>query len=117
MASVIYSVETGAIRLCTDGLAIPNDGEAVLEVPAVVKPSAWRVDLATMQLVAVPPPQPDPLIALRRERDRLLFASDWTRLDDTRLTAAQREEARIYREALRDAPAAGVLPVPPPWLF
>ena len=117
MAWVIYSVETGAIRLCTDGVAIPDAGEAALEVPAVVKPSAWRVDLATLSLVEVPAPQPDPLIALRRERDRLLFASDWTRLDDTRLTEAQREEARVYRDALRDAPAAGVLPTPPSWLF
>lgn len=117
MAWAIYCAETGAIRVSTDGAAEPKPGEAALEIPAVVKPSRWRVDLATLELVEIIPPAPDPLVVLRRERDRLLAASDWTRLDDTDLTDTQREEARAYRAALRTAPEIGALPNPPPWLF
>lgn len=116
-AWVIYSTTTGEIMISTDGIAVPGEGQSALEVAAVVKPSRWRVDLATMALVEVEPPAPDPLVILRRERNRLLIATDWTRLDDTDLTTEQRDEARAYRAALRTAPETGALPNPPPWLF
>lgn len=110
---------TGDIRYTTDsaGVVAPTSAEDVLEVANLIMPSEWRVDVATKQLVAVSSPTPNPILALRRERNRLLAASDWTRLDDVDLTPQEREEARIYRAALRDAPTVGVLPTPPPWLF
>ena len=116
-AWVIYSTTTGEIVISTDGIAAPGAGQAAMEVPVVIKPSRWRVDPTTMALVEVEPPAPDPLVILRRERNRLLIATDWTRLDDTDLTTEQREEARAYRAALRTAPETGALPNPPPWLF
>jgi len=39
---------------------------------------------------------------LRFERDRRLFASDWTQLPDAPLTSEQITESAIYRQALRD---------------
>jgi hypothetical protein len=52
--------------------------------------SAWIVDEALY------------LQELRFERDRLLFASDWTQLPDAPLTTEQVAEATTYRQALRD---------------
>lgn len=39
---------------------------------------------------------------VRVQRNSLLDASDWTRLDDNGLTEAQRAEWATYRQALRD---------------
>lgn len=41
---------------------------------------------------------------IREKRTRLLQESDWTRLDDTSLTPAQKEAWAAYRQALRDLP-------------
>lgn len=53
----------------------------------------------------VPPPVP-PLTwdDIRIERDNLLAASDWTRMDDAPLTTEQRDAWAAYRQALRDIP-------------
>jgi hypothetical protein len=114
---VLYTTTTGAIKLCTTVDVDLQPDEAALGISEMISPAKWRVDLNTLELVAVPEPVPDPAIALRRERDRLLLASDWTRLDDTDLTNEQREEAKVYRAALRIAPETGSLPTPPAWLF
>lgn len=116
-AWVVYATDTGTIKYCTTADVDLEPGEAALGVPELISPSKWRVDLTTLELVAVLEPVPDPLIILRRERNRLLIASDWTRLDDTDLTNEQREEAKVYRAALRVAPETGHLPTPPAWLF
>lgn len=50
-------------------------------------------------------PAPPTLTDLRRERDRLLAASDYTQMPDAPLTAAQRNAWRSYRQSLRDLPA------------
>ena len=42
--------------------------------------------------------------AVRAERDRLLTASDWTRMDDTPLSDADRQAWADYRQTLRDIP-------------
>lgn len=39
---------------------------------------------------------------VREERAVKLFASDWTQVPDAPLTPEQVEEARVYRQALRD---------------
>lgn len=39
---------------------------------------------------------------IRADRLTLLNKSDWTQLPDTPLTLEQKEEARVYRQALRD---------------
>lgn len=41
---------------------------------------------------------------IREKRTRLLQESDWTRLDDTNLTPAQKDAWAAYRQALRDLP-------------
>jgi len=45
------------------------------------------------------------LLTMRRQRDRLLAASDWTQMPDSPLTDEQRAAWATYRQALRDAPA------------
>lgn len=51
--------------------------------------------------------QPNPNISalssfVRQERNRLLSECDWTQLPDSPLTETQREQYRVYRQALRD---------------
>ena len=41
---------------------------------------------------------------VRRERDRLLTASDWTQVADAPLTASVKQSWADYRQALRDIP-------------
>ena len=55
---------------------------------------------------------------IKRQRNELLAASDWTQLPDAPLTESQKEAWRIYRQALRDLPEVcdpnnPVFPVPP----
>lgn len=50
-------------------------------------------------------PAPPTMDAVRRERDRLLAASDYTQMPDAPLNADQRDAWRAYRQALRDLPA------------
>lgn len=42
---------------------------------------------------------------VRRERDLILLSTDWTQVTDSPLTAEQRSEWQMYRQALRDLPA------------
>ncbi len=43
---------------------------------------------------------------IRKERNKLIFQSDWTIFSDSPLTEAQQTEAQTYRTALRDLPAS-----------
>ena len=43
---------------------------------------------------------------LRDERDCRLFKCDWTQAADSPLNDLQKEEWKIYRQALRDIPSA-----------
>lgn len=38
----------------------------------------------------------------KRERDGLLFQSDWTQLPDVSITTEKAQEWKVYRQALRD---------------
>jgi hypothetical protein len=51
--------------------------------------------------------------ALRRERDALLAACDWTQLPD--VSEAVALAWRPYRQALRDLPEATIDPLAPSW--
>ena len=55
------------------------------------------------------------LAELRRKRDSLLRASDWTQAADVPLTAEQVLAWRSYRRALRDLPATTADPRNPQW--
>lgn len=52
-------------------------------------------------------------VELRRQRDSLLFESDWTQLADAPLDAPKKAEWVTYRQALRDLPANTVDPETP----
>lgn len=41
---------------------------------------------------------------IRKRRDELLNATDWTQMADTALSEQKQEAYRIYRQALRDVP-------------
>jgi hypothetical protein len=43
-------------------------------------------------------------VELRRNRDELLLASDFTQIPDSPLTAAKKLEWQVYRQAVRDLP-------------
>lgn len=55
------------------------------------------------------------LAELRRKRDSLLRACDWTQASDAPLTAEQVLAWRSYRRALRDLPATTADPRNPQW--
>jgi hypothetical protein len=52
---------------------------------------------------------------LRKKRNELLLASDYTRLDDCGLLSQQQEAWRVYRQALRDLPNNTEDPRSPTW--
>ena len=49
------------------------------------------------------------LYRIRRERDSLLFKSDWTQMPDNPLSDSKKAEWSAYRQALRDVPATIVI--------
>ena len=55
------------------------------------------------------------LAELRRKRDSLLRASDWTQAADAPLTSTALDAWRAYRRALRDLPATTADPRNPQW--
>lgn len=66
--------------------------------------------------VPLPPPATAELLRqIRTQRDRLLAASDFTQVPDSPLTAAKREEWRLYRQVLRDLPETTVDPTAVAW--
>jgi hypothetical protein len=54
-AKVVYEAATGRIAYCTDAQVVLEAGQAVLAVPEMVQPDAWRVDVAAKRLVPAPP--------------------------------------------------------------
>jgi|11BtaG_2_1085332.scaffolds.fasta_scaffold06875_2 uncharacterized protein (UPF0297 family) len=52
---------------------------------------------------------------IRRQRNKLLAASDWTQANDSPLSASKRTEWATYRQALRDLPANTTDPANPTW--
>lgn len=61
------------------------------------------------------PTLPDPMIALREQRDTLLAGCDWTQLPDSPLADATRAAWATYRQQLRNYPdQPGFDPLNPP---
>ena len=52
---------------------------------------------------------------LRAQRDFLLSQSDWTQGNDSPLNLQQKQEWKIYRQALRDVPSNTIDPKSPVW--
>lgn len=44
----------------------------------------------------------NPWLAVKAERNRLLFVTDWTQGADSPLSIEKKEEWRLYRQSLRD---------------
>ena len=53
--------------------------------------------------------------ALRHMRNILLRESDWTQFTDSPLSESKKNEWKIYRQQLRDLPAASSNPENPGW--
>lgn len=111
----------------------PQEGIAFVEVEAGTDPGEVYVG-ANGALQSVPPrPVPGMLFSpvagawldprsdaecvaeLRRKRDSLLRASDWTQAADAPLTSAVLDAWRAYRRALRDLPEQAPDPRNPKW--
>jgi hypothetical protein len=54
------------------------------------------------KLVVNQAPSPKSMGAIRRQRNKLLDASDWTQVSDNGLSAEKRAEWATYRQSLRD---------------
>lgn len=54
------------------------------------------------KLVVNQAPSPTSIGAIRRQRNKLLDASDWTQVSDNGLSAEKRAEWATYRQSLRD---------------
>lgn len=76
-------------------LAAQGEGKEIVEVRG--KPVARDFEPNADEL----------LITRRRQRDRLLAASDWTQLPDSPLTSEVRSAWASYRQALRDLDMSG----------
>ncbi len=55
------------------------------------------------------------LFKLRAERQQLLAASDWTQMPDADLSATERADWAVYRQALRDLTKTTIDPTSPVW--
>ena len=67
---------------------------------------AEKAELRAMQSEAVEVSEFDTkLRALRAKRDAMLSACDWTQMSDVKLSKAEADKYKIYRQALRDMTA------------
>lgn len=90
---VDYALQCGANELIIEGVA-DDRAQCVVDGVVVDKPAPdASVVLAQMW------------IEVRAVRDGRLTMSDWTQTADSPLTAEQRSEWQMYRQALRDLPA------------
>lgn len=77
-------------------------GEVLVEAEAVVPGRA--IAAAGTSLVVTSIGTEDPLHMVRIVRNRILAETDRTQLLDSGLTAEQRQQVAVYRQALRDLP-------------
>ena len=107
---ICYSVSTRSFYSREiHGIAIPLDA---VEISDARHAELLQAQAAGQEIVPGPagpmaqPPTPQPVTSdgVRRRRDALLAASDWTQLPDAALSDAQRAAWRAYRQALRDLP-------------
>ena len=107
-----YSATTGGFYLEGIDKTIPTDAVAVTEaefadlMAAQAEGLEIRPDANGKPVAAAHVATTDELLAaLRKKRDRLLAASDFTQLSDSPLTDAERTAWAAYRETLRNLPA------------
>lgn len=105
-----------------NGAAVPNDAVEISEDEhAELLAAHYRDDQVIgaghdgrPALAARPPLSAEEAArVLRTRRDRLLRESDWTQFPDSPLDEAQRAAWKVYRQALRDLPAAAQDPASP----
>lgn len=84
-----------------------------LAAPIPPAPSRFAVFSPARGWVDLPPAEY--WVMLRRDRDRLLRACDWTQMPDAPLSEAARAAWQSYRQALRDLPANTSDPAKPDW--
>lgn len=119
MDFTVYRYRTGEI--VRSGTCSPADlklqtcGDRSLAVLPVASDDRLHM-IVKRQVVEKPPvTPPDPMIAIRVERDRLLGETDWTQLPDA---PVDRAAWAAYRQALRDItetvdPSNPIWPAPP----
>jgi hypothetical protein len=80
---------------------IPKNHYAVMTGPA-----GWQYIKGTKPPAPIPDNQNPDIVGakVRDQRNKLLSESDWTQLDDSPITNAQKLEWASYRQALRDVP-------------
>jgi hypothetical protein len=109
---ILHSGSTRSFyRRDVHGTAIPADA---VEVSAERYAELMQAQAAGQEIVPGPDgpvaqaPAAAPVLveSVRRKRDALLAASDWTQLPDAPLTDGQRSAWRAYRQALRALPAS-----------
>ena len=54
-------------------------------------------------------------LAVKVERNRLLFVTDWTQGNDSPLTQEKQDEWKVYRQSLRDMFIGCVVPADVTW--
>jgi len=57
----------------------------------------------------------NPWLAVKVERNRLLFVTDWTQGNDSPLTQEKQDEWKVYRQSLRDMFIGCVVPADVTW--
>lgn len=93
-------------RIPTD--ALPIDASRYQQLMEAQQRGKQIVVRGGKPMAIEPQPSPDQrLAARRRERDRLLAASDWTQLQDSPLGATEQRSWSEYRQALRDLDMTG----------
>jgi len=78
-----------------------KDGAWVHRGPPPTRSYIW--DTETEEWVFNPT---DFWAGVRAERNQRIFLTDWTQMPDAALTASQKTAWAVYRQALRDVPAA-----------
>ena len=102
------------------GARLPYEGETVEDVITMCAPVRYWEELKTPTVAVsvgqsgtISPNSVDPRAAAFNAvhtRNHLLASSDWTQLPDVALTAEQKAEWAVYRQALRDVPAQAGFP-------
>jgi hypothetical protein len=107
-AALLDGIHISNIVILADGAegdAALDDFDNAVEITGMDPMPALGLGWTFVDGVFVPPPVP-PLTwdDIRRERDSLLAASDWTQVADAPLTASEKQAWADYRQALRDVP-------------
>ena len=105
--AVFYRTDTGDITMVStsaDPDSLLEEGQDYVYMELEGDPARYRIDPTTRRLIEKPPELPRSWTwhEIRRGRDMLLASSDWTQMPDADLTPQQVEEARVYRQRLRD---------------